>query len=319
MDKSIASEVRACLSRSVDEYPYDEHHYALNILEKVVGEGMDIRFIKRSPYAGLLRKPVVEPLLSRCGHGRLKGELLREARECAPTAHQFRITFGRWDGRGEHSQVTRRGEQLVVQVNFPEDHDAAFRRKVKPGKSHLFRWSCHPVNTLGAETLGWARIDLDLNANEALIEEIQTDWLREAQWVLEDTRTYKGRCCLRRDLEDEGIHGGLKELLDYIEQDLKPYFAIWQEVILSACIDLLAGELGIRRIFYHNHRTGARLKDCSPPKSVYRDLPKRFCMRSTPWAPGFIQADKQCLRALQRINAARWYLLDLSRPLGARA
>ena len=29
MDKSIASEVRACLSRSVDEYPYDEHHRAL--------------------------------------------------------------------------------------------------------------------------------------------------------------------------------------------------------------------------------------------------------------------------------------------------
>ena len=37
------------------------------------------------------------------------------------------------------------------------------------------------------------RIDLDLDEGEALIEEVQSDWIREAQWVYEELRHEQSR------------------------------------------------------------------------------------------------------------------------------
>lgn len=38
----------------------------------------------------------------------------------------------------------------------------------------------HPVRKDDVETLAWARIDLDFASNQALIEEIQSDWVKNA-------------------------------------------------------------------------------------------------------------------------------------------
>ncbi|MBT2971011.1 MAG: hypothetical protein B6D72_16935 [gamma proteobacterium symbiont of Ctena orbiculata] len=33
------------------------------------------------------------------------------------------------------------------------------------------------------ETLAWARLDVDLERNEVLIEEVQSDWVRDMAWL----------------------------------------------------------------------------------------------------------------------------------------
>jgi hypothetical protein len=43
-----------------------------------------------------------------------------------------------------------------------------------------FEWSAHPIRR-SPSTLAWSRVDIDFENGEALIEEIQTDWVRLAE------------------------------------------------------------------------------------------------------------------------------------------
>lgn len=54
-----------------------------------------------------------------------------------------------------------------------------YQRLGCPG-SH-FNYCGHPVSRQ-RNTLAWARLDLDLNSATALIEEIQSDWIRDVVW-----------------------------------------------------------------------------------------------------------------------------------------
>ena len=56
-----------------------------------------------------------------------------------------------------------------------------------------FEWWSHPVRQDGRHTLAWARMDVDLDAGEALIEEIQSDWIREAVSEWRRSRQVKDR------------------------------------------------------------------------------------------------------------------------------
>ena len=51
--------------------------------------------------------------------------------------------------------------------------------------------------------------------------------------------------------------------------------------MLTATLDFVHRELGINKVFYHSFDTGVRLKGIEsgwgPPRSIYTDLPRRFC------------------------------------------
>ena len=61
--------------------------------------------------------------------------------------------------------------------------DAPERKRIveNPDVLEAFDDPFHPVASGGELTLAWSRIDLDLDRGEALVEEIQSDWVRDAQ------------------------------------------------------------------------------------------------------------------------------------------
>jgi hypothetical protein len=81
----------------------------------------------------------------------------------------------------------------------------------------------------------------------------------------------------------------------YCQKVLKPYQRIWDEAMLSATIDFIHRQLGISNIYYHSYQSGAWLKSITstlPPRSLYTDLPKRFCFTRTDQDPEFLADDR---------------------------
>ena len=105
----------------------------------------------------------------------------------------------------------------------------------------------------------------------------------------------------------------MRRLMLYQEY-LRPYRKILAEAALAAAIDYLF-ELGIRRIYYHDFETGCRLKgielDWAPPRSLYTDLPKRFCMQRTEQGPSFLIWQRRVRKRLEQAQSPAFYLLDL--------
>jgi hypothetical protein len=146
------------------------------------------------------------------------------------------------------------------------------------------------------ETLAWARIDLDFASNQALIEEIQSDWVKG---VGENHKNWLYG------------HGNMHEYREV----LRPYAKVWDEAMLTAALCFIRRELGIRDVFYHSYETGNRLKGIEryyhlgkPPRYLYTDLPKKFCFTPTSEAPDFLKSVRY-LHYLQQHGKAQWFKL----------
>ncbi len=61
---------------------------------------------------------------------------------------------------------------------LPRRHDAAYRRLLDPAGRFPAVCAFHPHARLPSVALAWARLDVDLAAGEALIDEVQSDWIR---------------------------------------------------------------------------------------------------------------------------------------------
>lgn len=314
MKQELAKEIIASLPNNRTLFRYFKDRYAVWLLSEYCGHGMEIKDLRHTAFAGLLEKPLVKSLLARQGHGRVCANDFDYVWQ--EPARTFMLTLDTWD----ESQLTRNGVNLVLQLNFSNEHNGYFHRHFHEKMQDDLRSYWHPTLLPGErrfkhETLAWSRIDLDLNTGEALIEEIQNDWLREAQ--------YWGRCincrkrcrwCITRhyvrNKHDEA------RVRHYLENILKPYEKIWSEAMLMATLWFLHTELGIHRIYYHTHASGARLKDIDgtqPPRSLYTRLPKQFCFTRTTEHPEFLIRDKYFRRRIRRekIHNIEWQTLNL--------
>lgn len=268
-------------------FPYRKDDFALQLLKLAVGGGRSIRVLRKSPFAKLLDRPRVKEILRRRGDGRIEQSDFGSAD--SKGAVDFTLTWGRWGhtsrqmwDRGWH-QMARRGLNLVVQLNLPETHVRDYRRLVKPGPNHPFEVAFHPVAHDGHITLAWSRIDLNLESREALIEEIQSDWVREA------AQSISGGQGLH------GAHGRPEKIETYVRHVLAPLGAIWDEAVLAATIAVLYGPLGIKNIYYYDHETSHLTKggcpehsDTTGPRSLYVDLPKKMCFQRVGVPPRFL-------------------------------
>ena len=90
----------------------------------------------------------------------------------------------------------------------------------------------------------------------------------------------------------------------YYTDYLEPKAKHWPRTILTATLWFLLEELGIKTIFFHTHESGMRLKQIkfsAPPRSIYTDLPRLFCFRTTHNGPRFcgiptIRTSRRCSR-----------------------
>ena len=276
--------------------------------------------IKAGKFGQLLNKPIIKKIVSTTGDGKLtRGHL----DSFWPAEHEcYLLTFGRWGDRTRwgrfYNQTSRPGVNLVLQLNFSAKHNRPYYKLVKPRWEGPFANSYHPISNDGHQTLAWARMDMDFKTDEALIEEIQSDWIKLAiigKAALETGD--KGRS--ERSWEEqwffESFEGDSKNMVRYFVEILAPHFKIWDEAMLAASIWLLKEEIGIKKIFYRTYKYGCRFKGITqkrPPKSLYTNLPKRFCFEETSHAPRFLVKTKnKRIRNLAQHQDCRFFRLEL--------
>lgn len=312
MDINTAKEVIACLPEGKTLFNYYKDRYAAFILSQVIGKSCAISDLKKSAYSGLLNKPKIKKIVAVSGDGILHHDQLDIF--ALETVEPFLLTLDTW-GHGDRGwdQVSRHGYNLVLQLNFSNKHDVLFKKLLKPDEYHGFKYFDHPVMRKGdreffRETLAWARIDFDFNTNEALIEELQTDWLRIAKQLLKQI----GRG--RTQFYYSGINTTPEKLKKYLESILMTYGKIWDEAILTAAIQFIYQELGIDNIFLHTADSGAAVKKIKytlPPRSLYSSLPRKFCFSQTDQAPKFLYQSKAFRRLEKNLGGTQWNILNL--------
>jgi hypothetical protein len=290
----LAKEILASLPGEGVPFRYFKDRYAVQLLAYAAAEGRSLSELRRGRFRPLLQKPEVRRILGARG-GRGVDWRLLDSYFPAPT-EDYQLTFGSWGAEGDRrwNQTTRAGVNIVLQLNFSLAHDRAYRRYVEPRDDHPFEFSCHPINRNGRHTLAWSRLDIDPERGEALIEELQSDWIRQAE--------HAGEAALRGLvegefeppwwLEDAGCDA--LQLFRYVEYVLAHHRRIWAETVLAASLWLLREHLGIRRIYMHTYESGCLLKKIPgrrPPRSIYEQVPRTFCFERVVGVPRFLRRD----------------------------
>ncbi len=290
MEYTQLEEIIACLPKGRNKFYYFKDRYALMLLSMLTHQEKSIQELKKSPCKRLLDKPVVREILAKSGNGRLTESQLEAF---WPTQyHCYLLTLGKWNGSGRWGQTSRRGWNLVLQLNFSAQHNRAYKAMLKPDDNAPFQYYGHPIAGQEHHTLAWARLDIDLERDEALIEEIQTDWIRLARLSEENFSQYTDTNGKRYiPWYVRGLNCEQEQLKNYMEKTLRPHARLWQEAMLAAAIWFLAKEIGITTLYYHTFNSGCQLKNIAgvkPPRSLYTRLPAQFCFTRTSQAPQFL-------------------------------
>lgn len=285
-----------CLPRGKTVFHYFADRYAVLLLGRLVREPTRVADLKRSALDRLLRRPVVAELLSRCADGVIDPNLFDYA--WAEPAEPYLLSLDRWGEEGtrlsrdNYHQTSRPGLNLVLQLNTTSRHDRPCGRWIAPEDEHPFVFTAHPV-AKERTTLAWARLDVDLDGGEALIEEIQSDWVREAQYVRRALDTCGSDAERREYLRAWCASISLEGFRRYAATVLPFHARHWAEAMLTAAIWFLRDELGVRRVYFHTYEGGNRLKGLAawlaPPRSLYTDLPRRFCFEQTTEPPRLLE------------------------------
>lgn len=314
MDAKLANEIIQCLPRDRTLFRYYKGRFANLLLAMVSERYATVRELKESPFQALTNRPEVKNVLASRGDGKVCARQFEQAWQEPSLC--FRLTISQWEGEpGAWGQSSRRGVNLVLQLNFSNQHNAEYRRLYKPTSDNVFNFYGHPIADErgdGAieETLAWARIDLDFTHDEALVEELQSDWVREAKWYLSHLERYKHSRVPIYEYESKASRA---ERVKYLKEVLPPYSALWQEVMLAATIWFIRQELGIANIFIHTAESGATIKRMgrsTPPTSIYSKLPKKFCFQQGKEAPAMI-AETHRYRRLAKKVPVTWNRLAL--------
>lgn len=319
MDYESAQEVIACLGDERKIFHYYRDRYSLGLLRQLArqqaGGELPIAQVRQSPYAGLLQKPRLRPLLASLGRQALSEAHLL-AHDYDPAQEAFVLGLGLWGGgtcrARSRQQTSRAGCNLVLQLNLSGRHDRHYARLgVAPGH---FNYRGHPVSR-ERNTLAWARIDLDWASGTALIEEIQSDWIRDVAWLAERMASKLRRGSLPEDpARIYRLTCSIQSALAYCQHTLATCKPIWDEAMLWAAISFIGDELGLAHIYYHSEQSGQLLKRINgnlPPRSLYTDLPRRFCFTPTREFPEFLLREARVRKELKQHPA-----LGLFRLLG---
>lgn len=292
MEHGLAEEIRSSLPGGRVVFRYFKDRFALQLLAYAAAEGRSLSEMRQGRFRPLLQKPDVRRILGERG-GRGADWGLLDSYFPAATEN-YNLTLGVWGSeRGSRwNQTTRPGFNIVVQLNFPPAHARAYRRYVEPREEGPFESEWHPINQNGDHTLAWSRLDIDLEHGEALIEEIQSDWVRDASLAADEALAslIEGELKPPRWLGNVGCDA--LQLFRYVEHVLARHRRIWDQAVLAASLWLLREYLGIRDIYMHTHESGCvlkRLDGCRPPRSLYERVPRTFCFERVVGLPKFLR------------------------------
>lgn len=286
MKRLEAEELLALLPQGRTLFTYGKDWYAVLLLQLGLRHSGHEE-LKRTTLGRLFDKPGLKAWLGTLGK---KSFTPADLEMLWPDELEtYRLTADLFSG---WTQTSRKGAQswnIVLQLNL-NGSDARLMERWFPSRNDdPFELRYHPIHRGRHRTLAWARIDLDWESGEALIEEIQNDRLREVRWDVERIR--------KDGLKTLRLHGtevDARFVLAYWEQRLRLSRHFWDEAMLCAAIRFIVCELGIRRIYYHSPLSGARFKGVrDAPVSLYRDLPRKFCFEKTTALPRFLKKPRR--------------------------
>jgi hypothetical protein len=320
MNIDTCGDIVACLPQGRTIFRYGRDQFAPMLLAWLVRNGWTAEQVRASDFRRLLDRGPVRAALAAEGRLHLDERTLR----AAPIAqtHAWRLTLSSW-GNPKHyrgQQISRRGMNLVLQLNFSNEHDAEYRRLFPGAAGPLFSVRGH-AGSNQFNTIAWARLDIDLDENAALIEEIQSDWVKEADRALKKPSCFVGGRWNGQRWRTMPSEGEFKQAaLEYHANVLPGFSANWEETMLAACLYFVFEEIGLKSLYLHEFETGMKLKNMGgrwnlPPRSIYTDLPRKFCFRKGHAAPRFLETR---LRNLQKngkfSQAPEFWLLSLEKP-----
>jgi hypothetical protein len=321
MTEAEIDEIIAILPKGRTYFHYFPDRFAAIILGWRLQKPVSIAALRKEKMGKLLGRPLIANLLAKCGDGQLTRERLDSL--LPETFESYRLTLGRWGPQSRSEwydhwhQTSRPGGSLVLRLNFSEEHNAVYHRLIGYSDEAPLRIEHHAAEMSRLNTLAWARLDIDLQRGEALIEEIQNDWLRLALTSRRNILAAASNEELRRALgflsNDRFV--SRDDALAYLSGTLAIHQKIWSEAMLSAALWFLVEEIGIRKIFMHTFDCGIRLKniaDTPPPRSLYTRLPKTFCFEQTTNGPEMLEeAWTTSYRILKWSRALRFWRLDV--------
>ncbi|MFC4992898.1 hypothetical protein [Rubritalea tangerina] len=284
MKQSDLEELIDCLPSGRSLYTYGKDWYAIELLKYQITQPTRIQQLRESRFGKLMQKPKVRQWLGALGGSTIAPQDINLI--YPEEAETFRLAVDSFDG---WIQTTRKNKQcwnLVLQLNLNES-DARFLDQYNVLRENdPFEWLCHPVSRSRHRTLAWARIDLDWESGEVLIEEIQNDRIREAKSLLHSAKKHGDGQTFKR----WGTEYPVKFFEEYWNKHIQPLSRFWDEAMLSATLKFIREELGLRSIFYHTPLSGSAYKGESAqdaPKSIYTKLPQKFCFELTDQRPCF--------------------------------
>ena len=311
MDERLAREVIECLCGERTLYHYYPDKYAVYLLKRLLSKKprLPITVLRKSRWATLLNRPILKEVIANSGAGCINERALES---CFLKCHEpYVLTLGEWGAKRDWSwnQTSRPGKNLVLQLNLSEFWSCQFRKVVQQRPNCFFDCG-HPLSEKRAITLAWARLDVDFDTDEVLVEEIQSDLIRYIGRMqrLANTAIRNGNQCFCYFSYEIDA----REFLVFSSSFLDAFKKTWQEVMLAASIEFSFDELGVSNLYYHSFETGNVMKNLDysfPPRSLYTDLPKRFCFENTTDAPKFLKEEKKLKRKLKSIKDGRWFYM----------
>ncbi len=314
MDKQQIREALECLKDEKRVFSYAPGMFALHRLKEVVGkEPQKVSALRAAGAGRLLQAPAVRQFLRTVPDGVVRPAAFELLRPSGTKYFRLRVTSWNGGASGEPwGQTSRKGYNLVLQLNLGAEHLHEYRRLLRP-QEPLFTWSCHP-NSREGSTLAWARIDFDLDTGEALIEEIQSDWAKEVREAVETEDPWRSRSG-KLWVGSGHVHEGVTRahLLWYAKL-FQPYARMWSEAMLAATIQFIRSDIGLKKIFMHTFASGLRFKEMQndpPPRSLYESLPRRLSFERTVEVPEFLRRDPSRLTQSKiAIGDVPFYLLS---------
>lgn len=319
MDHIIVEELEEIYSDPMVYYYYKDKYLVDSLLEKMNDSQISVNELKSGLASRLLQKQWFKSaILSKSGGSKVRREDIEHFWPQGTLAFDVQVSHWGEDPKKHQKdkwlQTSRSGYNLVLQINLNQEHFEVYNSWLKPrwhGEG-IFNCTCHPVSEKRI-TLGWIRIDLDFETNELLIEEIQTDWLRDLASLAKNLKTNEASKH-KSILKSDGIDGSIDNFWKYYDY-MQPIAKIWDELAASVAIWFAKTELQIQNIYMHSFESCLLFKDqynSKPPRSIYTKLPKKMGFVMCESVPEFLRKEIYLKRYFRKAKkeSVKWFKLE---------
>ncbi len=211
-------------------------------------------------------------------HGRdLTPEIIQQFEAQLPTT-EYQMQYSGWGIPLQRSFAPESGEnQLVLHIVDPQA-----KTKLSPLAYTLFSLlnqnSKEKEHPMKKDQLGWVRLELHPEKSYLLIDEIQTDHSGYVNICLHGTE--QNKLMVKNKISSVTAVPVDEVKLDEIAMEIKKLIQNFPTLAMQT-VTKFAQTHGYKKLFYHTLNGAVKLKEISPPQSLYTQLPAQHYFKET--------------------------------------